>query len=260
MKDNGFLIYDEAFLSVLGIKPLLEVILRDRSIPFAHEACVFWPEQNALFITSNIFSDKSDEKKIQISRVDICDDGTYECKRIPNGIPGVPMANGGVNYLNGILFCAQGTRHQESGLVHMLPYPPYEVRTMVSKFHGRPFNSPNDVVVHSDGSIWFTDPIYGYDAGFRPAPQLPSQIYRFDPLSGDIRVVADGFKRPNGICFSPDEKTCYITDTDYIHGDGGTNPTRASTMSVSIVPMFRRLANVDVATHIQYRLTQIAPS
>jgi gluconolactonase len=134
--------------------------------------------------------------------------------------------------MNGILFCAQGTKHQPSGLIHMLPYPPYEVKTMLTKYHGRPFNSPNDVVVHKDGSIWFTDPIYGYEQGFRPSPQLPNHVYRFEPDTGDIRVVADGFRRPNGICFSPDQRTCYITDTDFIHGDGSMDPRRASTMYV----------------------------
>ncbi|MTV80982.1 SMP-30/gluconolactonase/LRE family protein, partial [Streptococcus pneumoniae] len=79
-------------------------------------------------------------------------------------------------------------------------------------------NSVNDLVTHRDGSIWFTDPTYGYEQDFRHKPQLPCQVYRFDPETGDIRVVADGFGRPNGLCFSPDEQTMYITDTDQIHG------------------------------------------
>ncbi|KAG5912665.1 hypothetical protein E4U42_002019, partial [Claviceps africana] len=81
----------------------------------------------------------------------------------------------------------------------------------------------NDVVVHSDGSIWFTDPIYGFDAGFRSRPRLPRQVYRFDPARGSVRAVADGFGRPNGICFSPDERIVYVTVTDWIHRDGTTD-------------------------------------
>jgi len=112
----------------------------------------------------------------------------------------------------------------------MDPSPPFATRTLIDNFHGRSFNSLNDVVLHTDGSIWFTDPIYGFEQGFRPKPQLRSQVYRFEPVSGDVRAVADGFGRPNGICFSPDEQTLYITDTDWIHGDGTTDEERARTM------------------------------
>lgn len=144
------------------------------------------------------------------------------------------MPNGGVNYKDGILFCAQGTLEEPGGIAY-LPLTQREstsqdAQLLVSSFHGRPFNSPNDVVVHSDGSIWFTDPIYGWEQKIRPKPRLPNQVYRFDPATGGIRAIADGFGRPNGICFSPDEKTVYITDTEWIHGDGGTDDNRASSM------------------------------
>lgn len=101
-----------------------------------------------------------------------------------------------------------------------------EPRPLVTHFHGRDFNSPNDVVVAKDGAIWFTDPCYGNEQDFRQRPKLPNQVYRFDPKTGDLRVVADGFGRPNGIAFSPDEKIVYITDTDVVHGDGSKDLTR----------------------------------
>jgi gluconolactonase len=97
---------------------------------------------------------------------------------------------------------------------------------MVTNFHGRDFNSVNDVVVAKDGSIWFTDPCYGNEQDFRQKPKLPNLVYRFNPENGDLRVVADGFGRPNGICFSPDEDVVYITDTDAFHGDGNKDSTR----------------------------------
>jgi len=93
-------------------------------------------------------------------------------------------------------------------------------RALVTNFHGRDFNSVNDVAVAKDGCIWFTDPCYGNEQEFRQAPKLPNQVYRFNPKNGDLRVVADGFGRPNGICFNPDESVVYVTDTDLIHGDG----------------------------------------
>jgi gluconolactonase len=143
----------------------------------------------------------------------------------------VTMGNGGVNYGDdGILFCAQGSFHVPSGLYEMKASSPYSTRAVITSFHGRPFNSVNDVVIHSDGTIWFTDPTYGFEQGFRPRPQLPSQVYRYDPKTEGIRAMADGFGHPNGICFSPDEKTVYVTDTDRVHGGGGVDDSKASTM------------------------------
>lgn len=74
-------------------------------------------------------------------------------------------------------------------------------------------NSPNDVVVAGDGAIWFTDPSYGHLQGFRPAPEVGDFVYRHDPATGQTAVVGDGFDKPNGIAFSPDERTLYITDS-----------------------------------------------
>lgn len=135
------------------------------------------------------------------------------------------MPNGGVNYEDGMLFCAQGSTLAGTGGIYYMPRgtPP---KAMVTNFHGREFNSVNDVVVAKDGCIWFTDPCYGYEQGFRQKPKVPNQVYRFNPKNGDLRVVADQFGRPNGIAFSPDESIVYITDTDAIHGDGHIDTRR----------------------------------
>ena len=79
------------------------------------------------------------------------------------------------------------------------------------------FNSPNDVVVKSDGTIWFTDPSYGWLQGFRPPPRLRDAVYRFEPWSGAVTAVADSFDKPNGLCFSPGERTLYVTDNGEPH-------------------------------------------
>jgi gluconolactonase len=222
-----FIIHDAAFKQILGPNPKLDCLLTYISHPLAHEAGVFIPSTNELFITSNQFPDAEGKKQIQISKVRI---GQGECFSEVINTESVPMANGGINYQDGILFCAQGTLSTPSGLAIMETQPPYRSYYLLQSFYGRPFNSPNDVVVHSDGSIWFTDPIYGYEQGIRPRPQLPSQVYRFDPATGGVRAMADGFGRPNGICFAPGEDTVYVTDTDFIHGDGGTDLTRVSSM------------------------------
>ncbi|GMG53387.1 unnamed protein product [Aspergillus oryzae var. brunneus] len=124
---------------------------------------------------------------------------------------------------------AQGEQ-SPSGLYLMSTTPPYTTKLLKEDFYGRPFSSVNDVVVHSDGSIWFTDPTYGFEQGYRPKPSLPSQVYRWNTVNGNTRVMADGFGKPNGICFSPDEKTVYVTDTHWLHGDGSTDDQRVSSI------------------------------
>jgi gluconolactonase len=90
------------------------------------------------------------------------------------------------------------------------------ITTLVDRFDGRRLNSPNDVVVKSDGSVWFSDPPYGiqtdYEGGRRQS-ELPANLYRYDPADDTLKVVADDFAGPNGLCFSPDEMHLYITDT-----------------------------------------------
>lgn len=86
-------------------------------------------------------------------------------------------------------------------------------RPIITSFGSRPFNSPQQVTVSRDGSIWFTDPPIGFEKEIRPSPQLPGHLYRYDPeLAGGLRVVGDGFGAPTGLCFSPDEETLYVTD------------------------------------------------
>jgi gluconolactonase len=79
------------------------------------------------------------------------------------------------------------------------------------------FNSPNDVVVKSDGTIWFTDPSYGWLQGFRPPPQRRDAVHRFDPRTGVVTEVAHSFDKPNGLCFSPGERTLYVADNGEPH-------------------------------------------
>lgn len=226
---TGFEYYDSRFLNITGNAPKLEVLLENNDFPFAHEASVFIPSTEELFMTSNIFTDPlTNQSTIKISKVSLSSNPVTS--EIINTT--IPLPNGGINHESGIIFCGQGTLNQSGGLFQMSIDPPYESELLISGFYGRNFNSLNDVVVHSDGSIWFTDPTYGYEQGIRPAPQLPNQVYRYDPSTGDLRVVADGFGRPNGISFSPDEKIVYITDTAYTVGDGTTEPTKPSTMYV----------------------------
>jgi len=102
---------------------------------------------------------------------------------------------------------------------------------IADRFEGRRFNSPNDVVVRSDGSIWFTDPAYGIDSdyeGNKATSEIGAcHVYRVDPQSGAVRIVADDFVRPNGIAFSPDERRLYVADTGATHVKDGPKHIRA---------------------------------
>jgi len=127
------------------------------------------------------------------------------------------------NYTNGhtvdragrLVSCEQGTRRitrtEHDGSITVL----------ADRYDGKRFNSPNDIVEHSDGSLWFTDPSYGIDSdyeGFRAPHEIGGcHVYRLDPSTGDVRVVADDFDRPNGLAFTLDERGLYIVDTRRRH-------------------------------------------
>ncbi len=104
---------------------------------------------------------------------------------------------------------------------------------LADQWQGKRLNSPNDVVVKSDGSIWFTDPSYGiltdYE-GERAEPELPCQVYRIDN-DGSLSVVADDFLKPNGLAFSNDESVLYVADTGATHLTDGPKHIRALTLS-----------------------------
>lgn len=117
-------------------------------------------------------------------------------------------ANGNTRDRQGrLVTCEHGTRR-----VTRTEYDG-SITVLADRFEGKPLNSPNDVIVKSDGSIWFTDPefgILGHYEGHKAAMELPTNVYRIDGSTGAITVVAGDLPRPNGLCFSPDESRLYI--------------------------------------------------
>jgi gluconolactonase len=101
---------------------------------------------------------------------------------------------------------------------------------LADRFEGKRLNSPNDLVVKSDGTIWFTDPTYGIDSDYEgdaaPSEIGASNVYRFDPASGALAAVATDFVKPNGIAFSPDESLLYVADTGATHVKDGPRHIR----------------------------------
>lgn len=103
--------------------------------------------------------------------------------------------------------------------------------TIADKYDGKRLNSPNDVVVRSDGTIWFTDPTYGiltdYEGGVAEPEQDGEHVYCADPATGRLQRVATDFVKPNGLAFSPDERTLYVVDSGATHHPDGPAHIRA---------------------------------
>ncbi len=103
------------------------------------------------------------------------------------------------------------------------------ITVLIESFQGKKLNAPNDIVTHSDGAIWFSDPGYGilsnYE-GHKAAFELPTAVYRLEPKTREVSVVASDMDRPNGLCFSPDEKKLYIVDTGLSGKAGAPHPIR----------------------------------
>lgn len=134
------------------------------------------------------------------------EDGHVSVVRSPSG------------YSNGNTFDFQGRQlSSEHGGRRVVRYEPNGTTTVIAdRFEGKRLNSPNDVVVHPDGSVWFTDPMYGINGnyeGFKAESELPVAVYRVDPQNAQVVKVTDEFGGPNGLCFSPDYKLLYIADT-----------------------------------------------
>ncbi|UFQ19331.1 MULTISPECIES: SMP-30/gluconolactonase/LRE family protein [Streptomyces] len=110
-----------------------------------------------------------------------------------------------------LISCEQGNRRVTR------TEPDGTVTVLADRYDGKRLNSPNDAVVRSDGSVWFSDPDFGITSdyeGFRAEPELDGlNVYRIDPGTGEVRLVADCFGAPNGLVFSPDERQLYVSDT-----------------------------------------------
>ncbi len=109
------------------------------------------------------------------------------------------------------------------------------VQVIADRFQGKRFNSPNDVVVKSDGSIWFTDPSYGimhdYEGEYGEEEIGGCHVYRVDPQSGDVVKVAGDFEKPNGLAFSQNERLLYVADTGASHLENGPRHIRRFSVS-----------------------------
>ncbi len=132
------------------------------------------------------------------------------------------------NYSNGNTFDYEGRQLScEHGTRRVVRYEHNGTVTVIAgNFNGKKFNAPNDIVVHPNGDIWFTDPGYGslgnYE-GFKGAFEMKEAVYRVDGKTAKLTMVSDDLYKPNGLCFSPDYKKLYICDTGSTHYDQAKN-------------------------------------
>jgi len=132
------------------------------------------------------------------------------------------------------------------------------VITIADKWQGKRFNSPNDAVVKSDGSIWFTDPAYGietdYEGDKSPMEIDRCNVYRVDPSTGNVEAVITDMIRPNGIAFSLDESKLYVADTGRTHGDQHPKHIRVFDVNGDKVGASREFADCTAGLFDGFRL------
>ncbi|KAJ0164107.1 Gluconolactonase [Colletotrichum tanaceti] len=238
----SLLAYQPSFANVVGANATARKIA-DLDWQAFHEGGVYNRRDNALYISSNY---RSLDDNINITVVSL-DDLSVRSTQFPD----LAEANGGSSYYPPgadrsapppmQVWCDQGDFAAYSKLLAV------DVNTnrsepLVVGFNGRNFSAVNDVRQHPvTGDLWFTDAEYGFYQHFRPASQVPRHVYRFEPATGLVQAVADGIQQPNGIEFSPDYKTLYVSDTGAQRFDA--NLTGPATIYAYDVVADRRLAN-----------------
>lgn len=198
---------------MLGDDPrLVKVVETD-----AHEGPVYVGKEDALYFTTLPSWSKLSPNglpEVAIRRVALDGDRfLLDPDRVTTVREPSNRANGmALDHEGRLVICEQGGRSKPARITR-LDLDTGRLETLVDAWEGLALNSPNDVVVKSDGTVWFTDPSYGHLQGFRPDPEVGDYVYRCDPATARLSVVTDAFNKPNGLAFSPDESTLYIADS-----------------------------------------------
>jgi gluconolactonase len=198
----------------------------------AHEGPVYAPEEDALYFTT-----LPRGLRVDVRRLDLASGEIETVRADANMANGMALAPDGQ-----LIVCEQGTCDMPAR-ISLLDPATGASETLVDSWRGLPLNSPNDVALAADSSIWFTDPSYGFLQGFRPAPRLGDYVYRHDPATGRTEVVADSFDKPNGLAFSPDGRVLYVGDSGANHEPGTYDPQRPHRIVAFDVRRGRRLDN-----------------
>jgi gluconolactonase len=200
--DEAYEVCDQAFLQLIRAEE--PVVTLWTGADFG-EGPAWFPASRSL-VWSDITNDR-------LLRYDDCT-GRVGVFRSPSG-----FANGNSVDREGRLVTCEGGGRRVTRTGH-----DGAISVVADRYRGMRLNSPNDVVVRSDGSIWFTDPSYGVDEakfGGGGASEIGGQnVYRVDPGTAAVELVCDDFLQPNGLAFSPDERLLYVTETGGTHDPG----------------------------------------
>ena len=199
---SPFVAHHPTFAGVLGPEPRLELLAETD----AHEGPVYAADEDALYFTSV----RRPGEPVAIRRLGLADGRVTTLVEDATNANGMALAPDG-----SLLVCEQGDLERPAR-ISRVDRRTGVVETVADAWQGHPFNSPNDVVVAADDSIWFTDPAYGRLQGFRPEPRVGDAVYRIDP-SGAVGQVAAGFDKPNGLAFSPGGRLLYVADNGAPH-------------------------------------------
>ena len=223
----GFEVYGPEGAALLGGRASLTLVAETD----AHEGPTYVPGEDALYFTTLPRAGSTlapGTPHAAIKRLAL--DGLsfpVDAARLSVLPAPVHMPNGmTLGHDGSLVVCEQGTMAEPARISRVDPRTG-QADGLVDSWGGLRLNSPNDVVVRRDGTIWFADPSYGYLQGFRPEPQTGDYVYRYDPASGRLSVVADCFDKPNGLAFSPDERTLYVTDSGANQEPGSYHVQRA---------------------------------
>lgn len=180
----------------------------------AHEGPVYVADEHALYFTS------VPAGRVAIRRLDLA---TGVVRTL---VDDANMANGMALHPDGrLVVCEQGTL-EEPARISLVDRRTGRRTTVTEAAGRRALNSPNDVVVGRDGSIWFTDPSYGWLQGFRPPPQGCDCVFRHDAMSRETHAISTSFDKPNGLAFSPGADLLYVGDSGAIHAPEDYDPSR----------------------------------
>lgn len=205
-----------ASFSLFGMPPVNLFINAD-----AHEGPVYVPWQHRLYFTTNR-NEVNGQLNVAIQYLDL------KTLEVFTFIPNANMANGMFLSEDGkhLLVAEQGTFDTLGGIsrIHL---DTGEREVLVDHFHGKPFNSPNKVIQSHSGLIYFSDPNYGYNQGFKPSPVLPNAVYVFNPQTSEINRLTTRFKMPHGLALTNHDRILLVGDTEAINGKDPFDPHKA---------------------------------
>ena len=193
----------------------------------AHEGPVYVPSQNRIYFTSKPdFS--SDRTHIAIRYVELDTLQVKTWKLRSNMANGMWLSNDG----QALIVAEQGTMETQAAISRIRLVDGHR-EVLVDNFKGKPFNSPNKAIEVPSGWIYFSDPDYGANQGFKPAPKLPMAVYAYDPEAGKTTRLTSEYERPHGLAATTDGQSLYVSDTDAVDGKGPYDPTKTRDIFLS---------------------------